>query len=80
LGRAGGLRVDSEKGIDELAFLEQPPNTALTVIIQNIVSGGIFSGFGVLRGNEFYGGEHERISFRQGVLVENDTIFARQTR
>jgi hypothetical protein len=80
-GRAGRLEADLEKSIDELALLKEPLDTALAIIIQNIMSRVVFiDRFRVFRRNEFDGGENDRISFRQDMLIQNNTVFARQGR
>ena len=72
------VRGALEIGIDDLAFLKQPPDVALAIIIQSFIPRLAFKdGFRVSRRNELAERENDRISFRQDILVENDTIFAR---
>src|SRR5271157_1894138 len=70
----GGLEI----GIDELALLKQPPDMALAIIIQGFIPRLAFKhGFRVFWRNDFDERKNDRISFRQDILVENNTIFAR---
>jgi hypothetical protein len=77
-GSGGGLEGDLEISVDELALLKQPLDMPLAVIIQNFISRVIFIGrIGVFRRNEFDERGNEGISFRQDILVQNNTMFAR---
>ena len=77
-GSGGGLEVDLEISIDELALLKQSLDMPLAIIIQSFISRLAFKDrIRVFGRNDFDERENNRISFRQDILVENNTIFAR---